>query len=164
MDEDLKKLIATFYDLADAMKEQGYTGSGQELKVNMVLVSVAIAAAEGGITATEIKCVNDYLDYPLTSEMVHDTILPTKLENILTEPPGELFSFVAAEGLECENSTPGYGVTSEMFIQTVDVYLTKMIEADGFVDENEIWIKDKYIDMLKANVAKTRKIYEMSKK
>ena len=97
MNKDLKNSIIAFSELADAMSQQGYPGNSEKLKIHMVLVSVAIAAAEGAITEKEMQCIRDYLDYPLTSEILHEKILPNRLDYILTEPPSEIEGFVASE-------------------------------------------------------------------
>ncbi len=158
MNEDLKALIDTYYSLADAMAAQGLPGDGESLKTHMVMVSVAVAAAGGSVRESEINCIREYLDYPLTKEIVHENILPAKLDKILTRPPVEIYAFVAAEkNMAGAEEGPG---TADMFIKVVDSYLTEMIMADGDADENETWIKDKYISMLKSEVKKTRKKFK----
>jgi len=145
MNEELKETIDEFYRLADKMAAAGYPGSSGELKEHMMLVSVAIAAANGGITEREMQCIDDYLGYTLDIVTVNKNILPEKLANILREPPSELFSFVEAE--------EGAG---ERFVQSVEKYLDILIGADGDVNDNEVWVKDVYVDMLKDALSNAR--------
>jgi len=145
MNEELKETIEGFYRMADKMSAAGYPGSSMELKDHMMLVSVAIAAANGGITEREMQCIDDYLGYTLDIGTVNKNILPEKLENILREPPTELFSFVEAE--------EGAG---ERFVQAVEKYLDVLIGADGDVNDNEVWVKDVYVDMLKDALSNAR--------
>ena len=158
MDEELKNAIGGFYDMADKMSAGGFPGSGEKLKTHMALVSVASAAANGGITENEMKCIEDYLDYPLDLDTVNNKILPAKLDNILREPPSELLSFAAAERLLDKDEDDPAGAR---FIDVVDAYLDELIMSDGSVDENETWIKDKYIDMMGDSLKKMRKACEI---
>lgn len=153
MNKNIKESLAAFNELADAMAMQDYPGSGEELKSHMMLVSVAIAAAEGRITNHEIQCIRDYLDYPLTEKLVKEKILPNKLDTILTVPPSELHGFIAAESYSNDQSGQK---SADLFVDIVDLYLDEVISADGSVDENETWVKNTYINMLKESVKKMR--------
>jgi len=156
MNKDLKNSIIAFSELADAMSQQGYPGNSEKLKIHMVLVSVAIAAAEGAITEKEMQCIRDYLDYPLTSEILHEKILPNRLDYILTEPPSEIEGFVASEKMAGAEGSDSVKKNADMFVDVVEGFLDEMISSDGSIDENETWVKDTYMNMLKESVEKMR--------
>jgi len=156
MNKDLKNSIIAFSELADAMSQQGYPGNSEKLKIHMVLVSVAIAAAEGAITEKEMQCIRDYLDYPLTSEILHEKILPNRLDYILTEPPSEIEGFVASEKMAGADGSDAARKNADMFVDVVEGFLDEMISSDGSIDENETWVKDTYMNMLKESVEKMR--------
>lgn len=156
MNKDLKNSIIAFSELADTMAKQGYPGNSEKLKIHMVLVSVAIAAAEGAITEKEMQCIRDYLDYPLTSEILHEKILPNRLDYILTEPPSEIEGFVASEKMAGADGSDAARKNADMFVDVVEGFLDEMISSDGSIDENETWVKDTYMNMLKESVEKMR--------